>query len=280
MTETWNRYPLHPTPNFSLTGAGFSPVLPSASRAGNALTLDITPFGDNQPGDVGNGYASCVDFGYSCHGRYMLYQNGVKILSGDAAAVGPGFPGVLLHAQISPHPSLIKFALTASRATSGASKPFLLSATSKDVWTWRSQTEPGATVPAPWQCTPATSQGSPADNRRCAVQDMTTLRYQVAGLSLTGTSKPGGQDVAVTASQIQLAPPVPLTHASVQVSFDGGKAWHPATVSKLSSGHFRAKFTAPAGAKVTLRTRASGTAGTSVTETIWDAYRVANRGNG
>lgn len=108
---------------------------------------------------------------------------------------------------------------------------------------------------------------------------MTTLRYQVAGLSLTGTTKPGRQQVAITASQIQLAPPVPLTHASSQVSFDGGKTWHPATVSKLSPGHFRAQFTAPAGAKVTLRTRVSGTAGTSVTETIWDAYRIANRGH-
>ena len=106
---------------------------------------------------------------------------------------------------------------------------------------------------------------------------MTTLHYQVAGLSLTGTSKPGRQQVAITASQIQLAPPALLTHASVQVSFDGGKTWHPATVSKLSPGHFRTKFTTPAGAKVTLRTRVSGTAGTSVTETIWDAYRVANR---
>lgn len=78
----------------------------------------------NQPGAVGSGYASCFDFGYSCHGRYMLYQNGVKILSGDAAAVGPGLPGVLLRAQISPHPSLIKFELTPSRATSRTSKPF------------------------------------------------------------------------------------------------------------------------------------------------------------
>jgi hypothetical protein len=64
------------------------------------------------------------------------------------------------------------------------------------------------------------------------------------------------------------------------LQFDGGKTWHSAIVSELSPGHFRAKFTAPAGAKVTLRTRVSGTAATSVTETIWDAYRVANGGHG
>jgi hypothetical protein len=41
-TADWNRYPLHPGPNAT--------VLPSASRAGDALTLDITPFGDSEPG--------------------------------------------------------------------------------------------------------------------------------------------------------------------------------------------------------------------------------------
>jgi hypothetical protein len=272
VTENWNRYPLHPIPNSSLTGAGFFPVLPSASRAGNALTLDITPFGDNQPGDTSIGYASCLDLvGLFCHGRYAVYQNRQKILSGDAAA-GPGLPGLLLRARLSPKPSLIKFVLTASRV----GKFYPLSAASKDVWTWRSRPEPGAIVPAPWHCIPGNPQGSPASNRRCAVQDMTTLRYQVAGISLTGTSKPGPQQVAITASQIQLAPPAPLTHASIQVSFDGGKTWHPASVTELSAGHFRTQFNAPARTNITLRTHVSaGADDVSVTETIVDAYRTA-----
>jgi hypothetical protein len=105
---------------------------------------------------------------------------------------------------------------------------------------------------------------------------MTTLRYQVAGISLTGTTKPGPQQVAITASQIQLAPPAPLTHASIQVSFDGGKTWHPASVTKLSAGHFRTQFTAPARTNVTLRTHVlAGADDVSVTETIVDAYRTA-----
>jgi hypothetical protein len=270
VTEDWNRYPLHPIPNSSLTGAGFFPVLPSASRAGNALTLDVTPFGDNQPGDTSIGYASCVDLRFSCHGRYVLYQNREKILSGDAAA-GPGFPGLLLRARLSPRPSLIKFVLTASRA----GKPYPLSATSKDVWTWRSRPEPGATLPDPWHCSAATTHRSPLNDRRCAVQDMTALRYQVAGLSLRGTTKPGPQQVTITASQIQLAPPVRLTDASAQVSFDGGKTWHPASVTKLSPGHFRAQFTAPARINITLRTHVAGADNVSVTETIVDAYRTA-----
>jgi hypothetical protein len=273
VTEDWNRYPLHPTPNAILPGAGVVPVLPSASRAGNTLSLDITPFGDNQPGELGSGYVSCLPFGYRCHGRYALYQNGVKILGGDAAKAASHSVGLFLQARLSPRPSLVKFMLTASRAGNG----YRLSPTSKDVWTWRSRPKPGEAVPAPWYCGVTTSRGSAVYHRRCAVQPMTMLRYRVAGLSLKGATRPGRQQVAITASQIPLAPPFPVTRAGVQVSFDGGRAWHAATVTKLSPGHFRAVFSAPPGVKVTLRTHATGAAATSVTETIPEAYLVARR---
>jgi hypothetical protein len=270
--ENWDRYPLHPTPNASLPGAGLLPVLPSASRAGNTLSLDITPFGDNQPGDIGTGYASCLDFSFSCHGTYALYQNGTTIARGDTGQRGSP-PDLFVHARLSPKPSLIKFVITADRS---GSKAYLLSAVSKDVWTWRSRPEPGATVPAPWRCHRTGSPWAPVlTGRHCAVQDMTTLRYRVSGLSLRGVTRPGRQQVAITASPIQLAPAVSLTHASVRVSFDGGKTWHPATVSKVSDGKFRAVFTAPANAKVTLRTHVAGAPGVSVTETVSDAYQVA-----
>jgi hypothetical protein len=42
VTGNWNRYLLHPTPNVSRPGAGLDRVLPSASRAGHTLTLNIT----------------------------------------------------------------------------------------------------------------------------------------------------------------------------------------------------------------------------------------------
>jgi len=271
----WSRYPLHPTPNVSLPGAGLFPVLPSASRDGNTLSLDITPFGDNQPGDIGAGYGSCLDFGFPCKGAFALYQNGTEIAKGDAAksALGQGSASLAFHTKLSPKPSLIKFVLTADRSGRQA---YLLSAVSKDVWTWRSRREPGATVPAPWHCPKlGSSRAAAVTDHHCAVQDMTTLRYRVNGLSLRGLTSPGRQQVAITASPIQLAPATSLAHASVRVSFDGGKTWRPATVSKLAAGRFRAVFTAPANAKVTLRTHVAGAAGVSVTETINDAFAVA-----
>jgi hypothetical protein len=268
---SWSRYPLHPTPNASLPGAGLFPARPSATRTGNTLSLDIIPFGDNQPGDIGTGYFSCLDFRFSCKGTFALYQNGVEIAKGNAA--NRGSAALAFHAKLSPKPSLIKFVMTADRS---GHKAYLLSAASKDVWTWRSRPEPKATVPAPWHCPKLGSSPAPArTDHHCAVQDMSTLRYQVAGLSLRGVTKPGRQQIAITASPIQLAPATSLTHASVQVSFDGGKTWHVATVSKLAAGKFRAVFTAPASTKVTLRTHVAGAAGVSVTETINDAFAVA-----
>jgi hypothetical protein len=62
----------------------------------------------------------------------------------------------------------------------------------------------------------------------------------------------------------------------MRVSFDGGKTWRPATVTALGGGRFRAAFTAPAGAFVTMRVTAADAAGGSVTETIFRAYQTTS----
>jgi hypothetical protein len=66
-----------------------------------------------------------------------------------------------------------------------------------------------------------------------------------------------------------------VTRASVSVSFDGGKTWHPATVTG-HEGRYTATFTAPAGAKVSLRASAADAAGGSITETITSAYQTSS----
>jgi hypothetical protein len=63
--------------------------------------------------------------------------------------------------------------------------------------------------------------------------------------------------------------------ATVRVSFDSGRTWHRAHVSRTRAGQFTASFTAPARAAVTLRIRATDAVGGSITETINDAYRVS-----
>jgi hypothetical protein len=73
---------------------------------------------------------------------------------------------------------------------------------------------------------------------------------------------------------LQAATASAVTTVSASVSFDGGKTWHPAAVTG-TGGSYTAAFTAPAGAKVTLRTAAADAAGGSVTETIISAYQTS-----
>jgi len=58
------------------------------------------------------------------------------------------------------------------------------------------------------------------------------------------------------------------------VSFDGGRTWRPAQVRATGHGRFRAVFTAPRSAGVTLRVTAADSAGNSLSETITRAYQT------
>jgi hypothetical protein len=105
---------------------------------------------------------------------------------------------------------------------------------------------------------------------------MLTLRYDVAGLGLTGRAAPGRQLIHITVGHLQRAHAARVTHAWAQVSFNGGKTFKAASVSSLGSGRFQINFTAPAGANVTLRVSAADAAGGSIKETILRAYGVAS----
>jgi hypothetical protein len=260
LTQAWGQYPLHPGPNVSFPG---SPILvqPSADRAGNTLNLDITPFSDNQPGDTGDGFD--VPFPATVNqvsGSYAVYQNGERIAGGGAPVGDIALP---VSAALGTAPALVKFVVTASRASS----QYRLSATSTDVWTWHSRPQPAATVPAPWLCSFATGL-----SRQCAVQPMITLDYQVARLGLDGAACPGRQAIAITAGHIQLAPSIPVTRLQVQVSLNGGKTWQQAQVRPAGPDRFGATFTARPSALVSLRVTAMDAVGNSLTETILNAY--------
>ena len=265
-TETWNAYPLHEGYNTNLTGAAnLPPSLPSASRAGNHLTLDVTPFSDSTVGHDGNsgflfgGWAE----GNRITGHYEIGENGKPIATGNPLKhLGP-HGEFNLSVPVSPHPGTVRFALSAS----GTGPLFPLSTASQTVWTWRSAPQTAAHLPAGWICANRT--------RSCALQPMLTLGYAVNGLSLSGSAPAGRQAVRLSVGHLQLASPVQVAKVAVWVSFDGGKTWHPASATRRNETYIAA-FTAPAGAKVCLRTRASDTAGGTITETLINAYRTGN----
>jgi hypothetical protein len=262
LSVDWNAFPLHPAPNTSLLGAANpGATLPSASRAGDTLTLDITPFSDNVPGHTGSGFSS-VPPG-TVRGRYAVFSGGTRIAAGNAVLVAKGRPDLRTSVPLAHGPQDVRFVLTASRT----GRLYRLSPASRTVWAWRSVPAPGTTLPPGWTCGNRT--------RSCSVQPMMTLEYEVAGLSLPGSVHAGPQLVHLSVGHLQLAKAIAVTGASMSVSFDGGRTWHPATVTG-HGGSYTAAFTAPAGAKVSLRTRAADAAGGSVTETITGAYQTSS----
>jgi YVTN family beta-propeller protein len=264
MTQTWNAFPLHEGYNYDLVGtANPSPWVPSAARAGDTLTLDVTPFSDSVPGHTGVGGVPFTG------GSYRVDENGKQIAAGSPGKQRGPDGEFHTHVTLSPHPGIVRFAL--SVALTGPGAPALSSA-DQTAWTWRTARETGATLPVGWTCK-ATFQSVAKPDRSCAAQPMMTLGYGVAGLSLNGSTPPGRQVLHLSAGHLQLAKAAAITGTSVSVSFDGGKTWHRARVSG-QAGRYTATFTAPAGAMVTLRTHATDAAGASITETITSAYRT------
>lgn len=261
VSERWNAYPLHVAPNVNLIGAADAALggtLASATRSGDTLWLDFTPFSDSTPGHTGNGYYN-GSYLYDGGGSYAVYQNGNKIAGGSA---GSATPDVFVTAHLRPGRSVLRFVLDASEPGS----PFVLSTASSTVWTWRSAAVAGSRLPLGWVCGNGT--------RNCAVQPLLTLDYSVARLNLSGVAPPGAQQLTVTAAHLQLARASRITRVRVWVSFDGGKTWIRAIVTGRH-GRYRAAFTAPADKDVTLRVTARDAAGGRITETITNGYATS-----
>jgi hypothetical protein len=256
----WNRYPLHPQPDVSAGGGGLDaqlPLIPAALRAGNKLTLTVRPFSDNVPGHLSDGSAPKTRISEA----YQIDQNGVSIAHGSAYQ---GIPPVTLSSQ----PSVIRFTLDATRT----GRSYLLSTHTHTVWTWRSVRQPGATVPRDWYCSYRFVHGRTVWIRRCSVQPMMTLSYQVNRLALNGSAPSGPQVVGLRVGHIQLAQAAKVTGAKAWASCDSGQTWRRATVSSLGRGQFGLHFGVPSGCQVSLRVSAADAAGGSITETITRAY--------
>jgi hypothetical protein len=270
---TWDAYPLHPGAYFyppgvaKLDAAGgiLSPV--SASRAGNTLSIALSPFNDNQPGHIGAGFLA--DYRAEVSGSYQIDENGKKIAGGR---LGPGcaecfFGDLLTQATLSGKPATVTLTLSAART--GSAYP--LSPRSQTSWTWRSAKQPGAVLPDGYDCASTLIDGP---SSHCAVQPLMTLRYAIARLALNGTTRAGRQCVGLVVGHLQLARAAKITQVTVHVSVDGGKRWRTARVTG-QHGRYHVAYDAPAGAYVTLRTSAADAAGGTITETVTRAYRVA-----
>jgi hypothetical protein len=262
--DDWNAGPLHAGITMNLIGAAnLFTAVPSASRSGNTLSVDVTPFSDSQPGHLGSGFEPGI-FGATgkVTGRYEIDQNGKKIAGGNAVKAAQGGPGLYARARLSAKRSVIKFAVSASRT----GRAYGLAASSRTVWTWPSARQAGAVLPAGWIC--------PA-SQACVVQPMMTLEYSVPGLRLNESAPPGRQVLDFSAAHLQLATAAAVKTATVQVSQNGGKTWRPVAVTGTGPGRFRAVFSDKRAGTVALRVTAADSAGSRIKETILSAYKVS-----
>jgi hypothetical protein len=266
LTEDWNQYPLHPQQNVQVlhgSAAQLNPVYASAFRQGNVLSLAPTPFSDNYFGHTGDGLVPST--GVIVTGSYSIYQNGVRIGSGNPEnGISP--------VNLSSKPAAITFVLNTGRL--GDSYP--LSPSSRTVWSWRSAPQPAATLPVGWFCGYVIVGELAKPVRNCSMQPLLTLGYQVHGLALNGIAPPGQQVIGLSVGHIQAATSSAITGASAQVSYNDGQSWQPATVTSSGGGNFLISFTAPGGVDPTLRVSAKDAAGGSITESIIRAYGVAS----
>jgi hypothetical protein len=104
---------------------------------------------------------------------------------------------------------------------------------------------------------------------------MMTLRYDVAGLGLTGRAGPGRQVIHITVGHLQQASATRVSHAWAQVSFNGGKTWRAIRVARTGAAKLRATFKAPKNSHVSLRVHVAGHGGASLSETILRAYATS-----
>jgi hypothetical protein len=258
-TQDWNVYPLHTPLNSNVpvtlpsSISGFFGMPLSATRVGNALTLDVSPFTDDTPGHTGTG------FGPGVTGSYEIADNGKKLQAGTLSSANT-YGAFFDQATLPAAPSTVAFTLRAKRT--GALFP--LSTAVADTWSWKSASGPSVKVPSGWYC----ADYSPT----CAVQPLLTFGYRVARIAIDGTTPAGPQEVRISVGHQALVPsPAAVTGLTAQYSLNGGTTWQQASVSG-SGGTWDASFDASPGSYVSLRVAATDAATGALTETITRAY--------
>ena len=139
--------------------------------------------------------------------------------------------------------------LDASRADTGH---WAKSTSTHTTWTFRSSAPP---------------QGTPS--KEIPLLD---LSYDV-DTDLRG-DVPAGRQVNIGLSGASYTGGAVATHATLQVSYDGGETWHPVSLDRTGDGRWSARVTTPrtADASVSLRASAEGPNGLSVAQDVIGAF--------
>jgi hypothetical protein len=253
-TVDWLRGAIAPGVMADTPGNGFWTC--AVCRTSGTLSVDLAPALDSTPGHAGS--VTIPAKGHAA--RFRIYRNG-KLIDDENDVTGGTFTAPARTATY-------RLVDTVQRAQDG----FAGSTTSTVDVSFSSAAGVGGKLPAGWDCG-ATGSGA------CTIPAMLQANVPLA-TDLTGHLPAGPSVTSFTVGHIQGAPSSAIRSAALQLSFDGGRTWHPAPTFAEGGGRFRAVLSNPesqVGHRVGVRVTATDTLGGSLTQTVANAYAVVSR---
>ncbi|MFL6077819.1 MAG: hypothetical protein ACJ73S_31030 [Mycobacteriales bacterium] len=259
LTENWGVPLRHPQYERDTGDGPDGYYVPAATRRGDTMVLWMSPFGDSDPTHAGN----VVGAGRAV---WSLYAGDQLVGTDD---VGYVYGKMAVPADQENY----RLVLDTDRDFDW----WRLSTHTHTEWRFPSAHQSGGSLPAGWQCDWDTRDGSgPTD---CAVLPLLWPDYSLAGVGLDGHAPAGPSTLGLTVAPPEGAAAETVTAVTVEVSYDDGQTWTPATVTG-SGSQFTATYTTPdpAGTDgyVSVRTTATDAAGDSVTQTLIRAYALGS----
>lgn len=227
----------------------------SACRNGDDLSVLLAPVIDSTPDHAG--YLDTPGNGVVSTSRFQLFQGATRLA--DLADQSGGEFTVPAAAE--------KYTIVYDQTRQAPW--FTQSTQSHTEWTFGSAHSGSQTVPDRWVC-----RGS---DTACSALSLLTVNYQL-GVDLNNQAAPGPGSLLLTVSHASGAPAVPITAASVALSFDGGTTWTPAAQRDLGGGRYRVRWTNPAsasGGPVDMRVTATDATGATISQTVRRAYQIS-----
>jgi hypothetical protein len=216
----------------------------------------VDPFADNDPAHGGveddNPPPNVTE-----SASQVLYQNGKPVAVDQPTG---------LYA-VTPSPASFRMVVDTVRK----SPYFTLSTKAHTEWTFRSSHADGSgQLPAGWEC-------DLAGLTDCAVTPLMMARYDLPQ-SMSDRHPAGATSFVLTVAHLQGGPELPVTSATVSVSYDDGATWQPTKVTDVGDSHFRVSYTTPAvkatNGFVALKLSAVDASGGTITQTISRAYAL------
>ena len=248
----WLRGPIGPgVPVDTGAAAPFLQFCPACTEAGT-LEFAIYPFGDNPPGHTGP--PNFPTPGLTETDAFNLLRNGTSIASGqDPLGIIVPFASGAANYQLQ-----YSVAMSAPWWT--------LSTNEKTSWHFSSPASTSSPLPTGWVCFSGVSAG-------CGVVALMLPDYQLPEDG-TGHVASGPVTFQLGITHV-LGVAVAVTSAQVSISFNGGKTWVPAHVTRGSDNHFAVSYTDPAHAgTAAIRVHVVDAAGGVLDQTILNAYAI------